>query len=279
MTEHLKSVVDYDAPRLSKDVLASEFSAATPFPHIVVDNFIDPVACQAMLDEFDGVDRDGSWGHYVHYNERKLGLTKFDRMAPATQRVIRELSSDRFVAWLESVTGLKDLLADPDLDGGGLHKIERDGFLNVHVDFLAHTVQKTWSRQLNLLLYLNHDWKEEYEGALELWNADMTQCEKKVMPVFNRCVIFHTCPGSYHGHPTPLTCPEGMSRKSLALYYFRDEGKTVPLNPTDYRARPEDSAMKHALVYADRTLLQIYSSLKRYAGLKDGTVQKLLKRF
>jgi hypothetical protein len=48
----------------------------------------------------------------------------------------------------------------------------------------------------------------------------MKQREAQIDPIFNRCVIFTTTDTSYHGHPVPLTCPPGVTRKSLALYYY-----------------------------------------------------------
>ncbi len=270
-----------DIDRLSQDTgtLAASFAAAAPFPHIVIDDFLEMEACNALLAEFESPTENGGWGHYVHYNERKLGATQLDQMGPRTQEIIRALSEPNFLQWLEKVTGIGSLIPDPDLDGGGLHKIERGGFLNVHVDFLAHTTHRNWSRQLNLLLYLNRNWEDRYGGALELWDQNMAEKVRSVPPLFNRCVIFHTAPGSYHGHPTPLACPEEMSRRSLALYYFRDEGKPQRLRPTHYRARPDDPFWKHGLVAADRLALRAYSFLKRYAGLGDNTIQRILKRF
>jgi len=91
--------------------------------------------------------------------------------------------------------------------------------LAIHADFNRHRAYSL-DRRLNLLLYLNKDWREEYGGHLQLWNRDMTRCEAKVLPVFNRVMIFSTTDFTYHGHPDPLQCPEGMTRKSLALYYF-----------------------------------------------------------
>ncbi|MBT5665376.1 MAG: 2OG-Fe(II) oxygenase [Rhodospirillaceae bacterium] len=259
--------------------MAAAFADAEPFPHMVIDDFLDVGACAAILEEFDRPDETDIWGHYVHYNERKLGATQLDKMGPRTQAVVRELSSPKFLAWLERMTGISGLIPDPELDGGGLHKIERGGYLNIHVDFLAHTTHRNWSRQLNLLIYLNRDWDESYGGALELWDKNMTRRVREAAPLFNRCIIFPTTPGSYHGHPTPLSCPEGESRKSLALYYFRDEGKPQRLTPTNYRARPEEPFWKHGLVAADRWALRAYSFMKRYVGLRDGIIQRLLKRF
>ena len=270
-----------DLDRLSKDTpkLSMSFANADPYPHIVIDDFLEAGICNALLEEFERPLETGGWGHYVHYNERKLGATRLEQMGSRTQEVVRTLSSPEFLEWLENVTGINDLISDPDLDGGGLHKTERGGYLNVHTDFLAHTTHRNWSRQLNLLLYLNQEWDDAYGGALELWDKNLKKRVRAVSPVFNRCVVFHTTTGSYHGHPTPLACPEEMSRKSLALYYFRDEGKPQRLRPTYYRARPGEPFRKHGLVAADRFALRTYSYLKRYAGLGDNTIQRILRRF
>ena len=201
-----------------------------------------------------------------------------DSMGPNTQNVIKKLSDKNFLNWLEKLTGINNLIPDPELDGGGLHLIEKGGFLNVHVDFLAHTTNKNWSRQLNLLLYLNKQWKEEWNGELELWDKDMQKCVKKIQPIFNRCVIFNTCEGSFHGHPEPLKSPEEIKRRSLALYYFRDEGSRVALSPTNYRSRPNEKIITKILISIDRKFLWLYAFSKRYLGLKDNFIQKILKK-
>ena len=258
--------------------LRSSFAQASPFPYIVIDDFLDPEAAQALLDEFG--ERNENWTAYNHYNERKSGLTRYEAMGPRTRAIIDVLGSRGFLAFCEKLSGIDGLMADPDLDGGGLHSIQRNGFLNVHVDFKSHTTRPTWSRQLNLLLYLNRDWQDEWGGFLELWDADVKHCVQKIKPIFNRCVVFQTSAhASYHGHPTPLACPENVSRRSLALYYFRDEHKTLQLEPTHYRARPNESLLKHALVAADRAVLRAYSFLKRYTPINDRLVSRVMKRF
>ena len=258
--------------------LAQVFASAKPYPHIVIDDFLNKKDADELLDEHVKQGSADQWGAYVHFNERKSGISKFDRMGPCTQAVIQALSEPNFFCWLEKLTGIKGLLADPDLDGGGLHMIERGGFLNVHVDFLAHTRRRKWSRQLNLLLYLNKDWDEDWNGALELWDKDMTHAVEKIQPIFNRCVIFNTCEGSYHGHPNPLVCPEDVQRRSMALYYFRDEGVVQSIRSTHYVPTPEDGIAKRILIAMDRTALRAYSFAKRYTGLRDGLIQKLLKK-
>ena len=255
-----------------------KFLNAEPFPHLVLDDFLDTEIANKLLAEHESHGDSKRWGAYNHVNERKSGITKYDIMGETSKAVIDELSSKKFLRWLENLTGISGLISDPDLDGGGLHMIEKGGFLNVHVDFLSHTTKRNWSRQLNLLLYLNKDWNSDWNGALELWDKSMTKPIQKIQPLFNRCVIFNTCEGSYHGHPTPLSCPASVQRRSLALYYFREEADAQPLSPTNYAARPGDSWLKARLISADRQALGLYTMLKRYCGLKDGVIQKILKK-
>jgi len=265
--------------KLINEKTIKTFANADPFPFIVLDDFLAPEIAEKLLEEHKNQGSSKNWGAYNHINERKSGITKYHMMGNTTKLVIDSLSSKEFLRWLEELTGITGLIADPELDGGGLHMIENGGFLNVHVDFLAHTTKRNWSRQLNLLIYLNHDWNPNWNGALELWDRTMSRPIQKIQPIFNRCVIFNTCEGSYHGHPHPLDCPGDIQRRSLALYYFRDEGELQPLKPTHYAARPEDSWLKSVLISADRKVLGVYTILKRYGGLKDGFIQKILKRF
>jgi Rps23 Pro-64 3,4-dihydroxylase Tpa1-like proline 4-hydroxylase len=271
------SVVDFERLDRIAAERRAEFAAADPFPHVVLDDFLPEETAAGVLAEFDRTEQ--GWKHYTHYNERKLALTDVSFMQPATRALFDALQSERFVGFIEALTGLEDLLSDPDLDGAGLHRSLPGGFLNLHVDFLSHTKNRSWSRQINLLLYLNREWQEAWNGGLELWDADLTRCARKVVPAFNRCVIFHTQPGSYHGHPAPLACPEGESRKSIALYYFREEGVAQNLTSTHYRARPDDPLHRRLLVAADRTLLRAYSALKRYTPVSDAWVSRILRRF
>tara|TARA_Y100000287_G_scaffold143386_1_gene118113 strand:- start:3 stop:521 length:519 start_codon:yes stop_codon:yes gene_type:complete len=118
------------------------------------------------------------------------------------------------------LTGIEEILIpDPYFLGGGLHEIKKGGFLKIHSDFNFHPQMKL-SRRLNLLLYLNKDWQEDYGGHIEFWDRSMKECGKKFLPIFNRMVIFSTTHSSFHGHPEPLNCPETRSRKSIALYYY-----------------------------------------------------------
>lgn len=204
-----------------------EYVSAKPFPHVVLDDFLPRAAAEDLQLSFPGP-RAISWKDKTHEHSKKLASNREEDMPPAIRQFLLQCNSSIFLSFLEDLTGIAPLIPDPHYEGGGMHQIETGGYLDVHADFNHHHIYNL-DRRLNMLLYLNRDWKEEYGGHLELWDRDMKTCVKKVLPIFNRCVIFTTSDYSFHGHPVPLTCPPGETRKSLALYYYtngRPEGET-----------------------------------------------------
>jgi hypothetical protein len=256
---------------------AAAYQQADPYPHAQFDNFLEDWAARQAMEAFPAVKDDG-WIHYIHVNEKKHGLNKMDLIPDFLQEVIRELNSDEFVAALSTLTGIEGLRADPSLEGGGLHQSQRNGYLNIHADFTVHPHKRNWRRRVNLLVYLNEGWQPEYKGDLELWTRDMKECRQKISPVFNRVVIFNTDEDSYHGLPEPIQCPEGMTRKSIALYYFTEEKTTPKKRATNYRARPGDG-IKSFFIWLDKQLIWAYNTLKGWLGINDDFVSKVLNLF
>lgn len=211
----------FDGARLMKIAEAQQDSyvSAHPFPHIVIDDFLPDAVIDALLGEFPDPKGDVDWQRLDHGHERKLALADDSSMGPVTRHVLSQFNSSPFVNFLEVLTGISGLIPDPHFVGGGLHQIEPGGFLGVHADFNIHKRLRL-DRRLNVLLYLNRNWKEEYGGHLQLWSRDMARCEEEVLPIAGRCVVFSTTDDSFHGHPEPLKCPANVTRKSLALYYY-----------------------------------------------------------
>ena len=193
---------------------AAEYKANKPFPHIYFDNFLPVEAAEAALRDFPQP-KQLAWNAFAGQNEKKLAFDLVEKLPDSIRDVLYFLNSRPMVQFLEVLTGIEGVIPDPYYVGGGLHQIERGGHLEVHADFNHHT-KLNLDRRLNVLVYLNQDWEEEYGGHFELWNRDMTAAEKKILPLFNRCAIFSTTDFSYHGHPTPLACPPDRSRKSMA---------------------------------------------------------------
>ena len=216
--------------RLSKQ-LATQYQLAKPFPYIVIDDFLPEMVLNNVVDEFDNNDK--WWYDRVKWTEEfrvnkfywphdKESANNMSSDLPVISKLIDYLNSPTMLKYLEELTGIKNLIADELLMGGGLHKIKTGGKLAIHKDYTVHPTKKMY-RRLNLLLYLNKDWDSSWEGNLELWDKDMTKCEISVEPLFNRVVIFTIGEDSLHGHPIPLNTPEDKSRNSIALYYFTEE--------------------------------------------------------
>jgi Rps23 Pro-64 3,4-dihydroxylase Tpa1-like proline 4-hydroxylase len=221
--------------------LREQYCGAVPFPHVVIDDLFPKEILEKIISEFP---RPGeiAWNEFANREEKKLASTAESQMSEATRFFLYQLNSSTFINFLETLTGIDGLIPDPHFWGGGLHQITRGGYLKIHADFNRHEKLRL-DRRLNLLLYLNHDWKEEYAGHLELWNSGMSRCEKRVLPVFNRCVIFNITDYSYHGHPEPLACPEAQTRKSLALYYYsngRPAEEASDEHGTLFKKRPNE---------------------------------------
>lgn len=267
-----------DLGRLTADLPATApaYRAASPFPHVVIDGVLHPEAFGRASAEFPGL-RDEFWAGYLHVNETKYSNTQPDTWGPTLTAVAREFCSPAFVSYLEQLTGIEGLLPDWSMDGGGLHQTMTGGHLNIHADFSTHHVHENWARRVNILLYLNEEWREEWGGELELWDSDMTAKQARVRPAGNRMLVFTTSLDSFHGHPDPLTCPEDVARRSMALYYFTEEPEVVRRS-TNYRARPEESPARKAAIWADRSALHVYDRVKRRLGVSDESVQKLMAR-
>ncbi len=248
-----------------------------PFPHIVIDNFLKTTVAKTAMDAFPAVEDEG-WIHYVHVNEKKHGLNKMELLPPFIQKLIASFNKPEFTAYLSQLTGIENLLADETLEGGGLHQTQRGGYLNIHADFTVHPHKRNWRRRVNLLIYLNENWEEDFRGHLELWSRDMHECVQTISPLFNRCVIFNTDDDSFHGVPDPIACPEDMTRKSIALYYYTEEKTRPPKRATNYRARPGDG-LKSLLIYLDKTAISIYNEIKGRFGLSDEFASKILNFF
>jgi len=219
-----------------------------PFPHIILDDFVREEVVDAILTGFPAPSADINWrqlvatgadGEKVQYN--KQGMPHLFKIPAVTRQLIWELNSSTFIRMLERLTGIDDLIPDPSLRGGGLHQILPGGVLGVHADF-THHANYDLQRRVNLLLYLNKDWHDEYEGHLELWNGDASRCVKRIRPLAGRCVLFNTDADSYHGHPRALRCPEGVTRKSIAIYYYtlgRDDKQVAATSRTDWQILPD----------------------------------------
>jgi len=197
--------------------LRDQYEAADPFPHVVIDNFLPESLAQECLERFPDLEKSESF--YESEPEFRKASYSPDTLHPRLRDVFHLANSAPFLRFLGELTGIEGLISDPYFRGGGLHETIRGGRLDVHADFNFHSIMRV-ERRINVLIYLNRDWNPEWAGQLELWDSEAKNKIKAIDPVFNRCVIFNTTSDSMHGHPEPLKTPEGVSRRSMALYYY-----------------------------------------------------------
>lgn len=241
-------LLDFEHMMSEAKANASAYGSASPFPHIVLENFLPADIYQRALSEYPSPGQISDWRQVEARDNQgrvaqtlKLGYSNELKMGQTLRNLIYALNCGAFMRYLETLTGIPDLLPDSHLVGGGLHQYLPGAILRIHADF-SRLRGSQLDRRLNLLLYFNDEWNNGWGGNLELWDPSMQKCVKRIAPTGNRCVIFSTTGTSYHGMPEPLVCPEGVTRKSLALYYYsngRPDNEASPTHATLWQSRPD----------------------------------------
>lgn len=223
-------------------IISSQYRNGDPFPNIVLEDFISHDVLKRVAEEFPDLAKSkNSVVKFENEKEIKLAGIGMSILSPAAIHLNNYLQSDLMLAWLNELTGITEpLISDPYLSGGGYHEIKKGGLLKVHADFNKHPTLNL-DRRLNLLIYLNEGWKEEWGGDLQLFDSNVEHKAKSIYPKFNTAVIFNTTSFTYHGHPDPLNCPDNRSRRSLAYYYYstgRPDGEVAKtVHSTLFKAR------------------------------------------
>jgi hypothetical protein len=249
------------------DGYAIEFQRARPFRHIAIDNFLDHRLCERLLADFPGFESRHALNEMGEVGGKAVRMDVRD-ISDAYRELDRYLQTPEFLGFVSTVTGIPDLLYDPDYVGGGTHE-NRDGQgLDAHVDFNFHP-RTRWHRRLNLIVYLNPEWEDAWGGALELHSDPWSPAGNRtisIAPIFNRAVVFETTETSWHGFPR-IHLPEdraNLSRKSFAIYLYTVERP------------PQETAPSHATVYVPDALP---ADWKEGHALSAGDVQEATNRF
>ena len=198
-----------------------------PFDHYIVENFLPEEVAHSITNEFMDYESD-NWFVYKNQIENKKALQTWGKFSKETYKLFQYFCSPQFVKVIKDITGINNLYPDYGLHGGGWHMHGTGGNLNVHKDYSVHP-KLGLQRKLNLIVYLCKDWNPEWGGALEFWSHNEEtnkplRLEKSIDCMYNRAVLFDTTQNSWHGLPTPLTCPKDQYRKSIAMYYMTDLG-------------------------------------------------------
>ena len=269
---------------ISEQVLAGlpaateQFQRRNPFRHVVIDDFLQAGVAAGLRAEFPEFDP----AHAINENG-KVGNKAVCERIRALGRTYSGLDdvvqSQEFLAQLSRITGIPDLLYDPYYFGGGTHDNRNGQALEAHVDFNRHPVTHT-HRRLNLIIYLNPDWQADWGGVLELHSDPHSDHDQitRVVPLFNRAIIFETTEHSWHGFSAIdlPTSRRNEARRSIALYFYtaeRPAGELAATHSTVYVGRPLSDRVVAGLMLAQADVDEIRSLLQG----RDQHIQRLYR--
>lgn len=206
-----------DDARVIGQSFAERYQSAQPYNHICIDNFLPPELLDHVREDISQLPEPEASFSRAQENLKSSYVP--ERLPEFSKNLFYALNSRPFLLFLEEMTGIKGLIPDPYFIGAGIHKTLNGGHLDIHADFNLHK-QMGVERRLNVLIYLNKDWQEDWGGCFEIWDKQMTRKEASFTPIYNRMVCFSTGSDTFHGNPEPVNHPNGEPRQSIALYYY-----------------------------------------------------------
>ena len=229
-------MINFELLERKKEQLREKFLNAKPFSHIAIDDFCDDQKLSALYDNIPQIKTKSA--DYI-FAKNKFEKSKFQELGIEFKELYDDLISKRFQDLLKYITN-EDVFIDAKFYGGGIHRGGLESFLDMHVDFNYHPLNSNWFRNLNLLLYLNKDWKKEYKGELKLKHKETGEKVEIDVP-FNRLAIMHCRGYTLHGYD-PINFPENKFRTSLAIYaYTYHEQPTESARTTEWNIEKKNS--------------------------------------
>src|SRR5690348_6004631 len=91
--------------------LATQYQSAAPFPHIVIDDFVDPNVLRSVLASFPSSENK----QYFDRDQERLKFQYQPHESPSglVRNLFAELNGQAFLGFLEELTGFDGLISDP----------------------------------------------------------------------------------------------------------------------------------------------------------------------
>ena len=219
--------INADLSKAPKE-LSRQYSTATPFAHIVIDDFLHESLAETLLSDFPDISVMHRSHHYLFNKKHELSF--WAKTSDLYSQLHQDLLSEEFRLFISQVVG-KQVFMDFDFCGE-LHQGSDGDFLDMHVDFNLHPKQDNWIHEMTLLIYLNKNWQDHYGGQLLMQHQETSKVYE-VLPIFNRCVIMRSDETTFHGY-RQLKLPKNVTRKSVLVNFYREvtSDQIPPRRPT-----------------------------------------------
>lgn len=235
-------MINFDYLESNRHNLRLQYLTAKPFPHLVIDGFCD---ADRLMVAYDSIPELKNKSRDYVFAENKFEKSNYMELCPELVELNQDLRSDRFNRFLSFITAI-DVFVDPKNHGGGLHQGKKKSFLDMHLDFNYHPINKLWYRELNILLYMNKNWLPSYGGQLKMLDLRTGDDVEFDVP-FNRVIIQKCAPYTLHGYDV-TNFPDGVYRTSIATYAYQKHIAIIePVRTTDWRPKDDSSFFKKFL--------------------------------
>ena len=233
-------MINFNKLNKNKDALRIQYLTAEPFPHLVIKNICDSKKIEQLYSEIPNLN---SKSRDLMFAKNKFEKSNYGELGNLFLELQTDLRSEKMNDFLSFISS-KDVFVDPKNHGGGLHQGRGNSFLDMHLDYNYHPINKNWWREMNLLLYMNKDWKSEYGGHLDLVDLRTDKVEKCDVP-FNTLIIQKCDDYTLHGYK-PTNFPEGVNRTSIATYAFSKHVRQIysPRTTDWFPDKESDGALK-----------------------------------
>ena len=176
-----------------------EFKNAKPYPHIILDNFLDDEFFSNLDTDSFSIEKFRN-DHLDTFIEKKKSNSRNVDLSNEIKELVNELNSDKFVNNLKKLTGMEELFQTSvgNTALSNYHEMYASGFVGTHVDHSSEP-KTGLPHVLNILIYLTKEWNKSWGGSTIFANKNGRRIEKVIDYIPNRAVIFLHTPFSFHG--------------------------------------------------------------------------------
>ena len=213
-------IINQEYKSLSR--LKNNFFSASPFPYVVLDEFLDPEYFTVLTEKLQQNNDIVMGKNFTSDVESNKSISLNSRLPDLVSNIVAELNTQNWVDNLKELTGIETLVTTHNGNTilANYHEMESDGLLGAHVDH-SHEPELGLPHVLNIIIYLSSDWRVDFGGSTIFFNPTGGEAKSKVDYMPNRAVIFLHTPYSFHGVDR-LKDNGDIKRKSLYVDYYSE---------------------------------------------------------